>query len=298
MQTTETELTPVERLTRDLASGAVTLGRHEARFLVDEYYAMQEHRKRSNNQVLALSGSGEPHEIIRWFSTQSQTLENQVKRALAKYVGSQEQGAWPMSIRGIGPVITAGLLAHLSVKPWRCPRVDPSKKIHACKPGDPHDEKCGYENIETVGHWWRFAGLDPTSHWDKGERRPWNASLKTLCWKIGESFVKIKGHEAGFYGHVLDQNKDYLKKKNANGDYREAAEKVLRDRPKHKQAATYKQGILPDGHIHARAKRYAVKLFLAHLHDVWYRIEFDREPPLPYAIGILGHAHHIKPKGL
>ena len=55
------------------------------------------------------------------------------------------------------------------------------------------------------------------------------------------------------------------------------------------------KGILPDGHIHARAKRYAVKLFLAHLHSVWYEIEFGREPPLPYAIAILGHAHHIKP---
>ena len=57
----------------------------------------------------------------------------------------------------------------------------------------------------------------------------------------------------------------------------------------------YSIGKLPPAHLHARATRYAVKLFLAHLHEVMYVQHHGRKPPLPYAIGILGHAHKIEP---
>jgi hypothetical protein len=56
----------------------------------------------------------------------------------------------------------------------------------------------------------------------------------------------------------------------------------------------YSAGRLPPGQIDARARRYAVKLFLSHLHEVWYKAHFGKAPPLPYPIAILGHAH-IKP---
>jgi hypothetical protein len=59
--------------------------------------------------------------------------------------------------------------------------------------------------------------------------------------------------------------------------------------------AAYSIGKLPPAHIHARAKRYAVKLFLAHLHEVWYTKHFGEAPPKPYPIAILGHAHYLAP---
>jgi hypothetical protein len=36
-----------------------------------------------------------------------------------------------------------------------------------------------------------------------------------------------------------------------------------------------------------------VKLFLAHYHEVAYKDHYKTEPPLPYAIAHLGHAHKI-----
>ena len=87
-------------------------------------------------------------------------MEGQIKRALEKYVDNHPVGSWLTSIHGIGPVIAAGLLAHIDIA--RAP---------------------------TVGHIWRFAGLDPTTKWEKKTRRPWNAALKVLTWKAGESFV-------------------------------------------------------------------------------------------------------------
>jgi hypothetical protein len=260
------ELNAIERLTKDLANASRTLGQSETRFLVDAYYMMQEQRKRTANQVLAMSGSTEPHDVLQWFLDQNKTLENQVKRALTKYAEGHPVGQRMMGVVGIGPVITAGLLAHIDI-----------------------------HQAPTVGHIWRFAGLDPTSSWEKGERRPWNAALKTLCWKIGESFVKIKGKDDGFYGQLYDQRKAYEHAKNERLEYADQAAAVLKSRPTHKQKAIYAEGKLPDGHIHARAKRYAVKLFLAHLHEVWYREEFGKAPPPPYPIAQLGHAHKVEP---
>jgi len=252
----------VSRLTRDLRSSAVTLGADEARFLVDTYYAMQKQRIRDANQSRALSGDAEPHAVLDWLMEQHSVLENQVKRALGAYAEGSVIGQWMLAVRGIGPVISAGLLAHIDIT--QCP---------------------------TVGHIWSFAGLDPSREWGKGEKRPWNASLKTLCWKLGESFVKTKGHEEAVYGAIYDQRKEYEANKNAAMEYRDQAEEILRRRPKHAQAATYKIGKLPDGHIHMRAKRYAVKQFLADLHAFWYEHEYDKKPPLPYPIAHMNHVH-------
>ena len=43
--------------------------------------------------------------------------------------------------------------------------------------------------VQTAGQIQAFAGLDPTREWNKGEKRPYNARLKALCWKIGQCFI-------------------------------------------------------------------------------------------------------------
>ena len=55
----------------------------------------------------------------------------------------------------------------------------------------------------------------------------------------------------------------------------------------------YIQGKLPPAHIQQRAERYAVKIFLSHLHEFWYEQHYGEKPPKPFAIEILGHAHQI-----
>jgi len=57
--------------------------------------------------------------------------------------------------------------------------------------------------------------------------------------------------------------------------------------------AAYSKGILPPAHIHARAKRPIVKLFLSHWHKVAYQVHYGEKPPSPYAIEHLGHVHEI-----
>jgi hypothetical protein len=261
----QTEPNVIQRLSKDLAKAAMTLSKDEARFLVDYYYISQRDRIRAGNQVRALNESGEPHDVLNWLNTQSGVLESQIRRALGKYAESSKTGLWLLGVTGIGPVISAGLLANIDI-----------------------------HKAETAGDIWRFAGLDPTNKWNKGEKRPWNSSLKTLCWKIGESFVKVKGKEEGRYGQLYAVRKEYEQAKNERGEYADRAAEVLKMFPAHKQKETYAEGKLPDGHIHARAKRFAVKIFLSHLHQKWR--EHEGLPIVaPYAIAILGHGHMLNP---
>lgn len=284
----------VARMSRDIAAAAATLGEHEARFLVDAYYTMQEDRKRSSNQVLALGESKEPNKVLQWLADQSSTIENQIKRALDKFTEAHPMGEWMREVHGIGPVLSAGILAHLSIERWSCKNRD--HKTPRCTQAEPCTASCQHTTTETVGHWWRFAGLDPTVTWEKGQMRPWNARLKTLCWKIGQSFMKFSNDPKCYYGHHYRERKAFEVERNERGDNRELALKLVAKVGKGTEAFKHLSGgKLPPAQIDARARRWAVKLFLSHLHHAWYEQRFHCAPPKPYAISILGHGHYIEP---
>lgn len=261
----------LEKLKRDIKASAATLGEQEARYLVDLYYQMQDFRIQASNQarVLTETDEKESHETISFLAENYRKMENNIKSCLETYAKSKPIGQWLLSICGIGPVIAAGLMAHIDIK------------------------KC-----ETAGAIWKFAGLDPTSEWKKGEKRPWNAKLRTLSWKIGQSFMKVSGNDKDFYGHLYKERKALEQSNNEEGLYAEQAKAKLEKFKIGKTTEAYKwysKGMLPPGHIDARARRYAVKIFLSHLFDTWYRMDRGCEPPKPFAIAILNHAHEIKP---
>jgi len=254
---------------RDLKEASESLSKQEVRYLVDTYYMMQEDRIRAAAQIRAMSETGEPHSVLEWLLEQSQILEDQIKLALDVYTMFDPVGKWSRSIKGIGPVISAGLLAHIDIT--RAP---------------------------TVGHIWRYAGLDPTVKWGKGQKRPWNARLKVLCYKIGESFVKVK-NRGSFYGEVYAERKALEQQRNEALEFKDQAEQALQEKNYGKDTDAYKwykKGMLPPARIHARARRYAVKLFLSHWHHIAYLNHYGEEPPLPYPIAIQGHAHYISPE--
>lgn len=288
-QSTESRpsLDAIQKLSRDLRNAAKTLGVREARYFVDTYYQLQDNRIAAANQQRALNQGAEPSDHIVWLNVQMETLEAQIRGMLDKWSGAQPMGMWARSIVGIGPVISAGLLANIDIT--RAP---------------------------TVGHIWRFAGLDPTSKWGKGQKRPWNASLKRLCWLIGESFVKVSGNPRDRYGKLYLERKAYESKKNEAFDYREQAKEHLErmkkkpakqpaaavsseadpateEQSRKKLVALLESGKLPPAALHERSKRWAVKLFLAHWHEEAYRLHYGTEPPLPYPIAHLGHVHRI-----
>jgi hypothetical protein len=259
----------LDHLTDQVKQQATRLGPQEVRFLVDTYYEMQERRKASANQERALTESAEPIALVNYFVWLDSYSEKKIKQMLQAYAEGKREAAWALSIRGIGPVIAAGLAAHIDIS-----------------------------LAPTVGHIWRFAGIDPTLQWDKGETRPWNAKLKTLCWKIGESFVKVSNRDDDIYGKVYAMRKRLEEERNEAGLFADQAKAKLEKHKIGKATEAYKaysKGKLPPAHIHARAKRYAVKLFLAHYHHVAYEVAYGEAPPKPYIMTQPGHVHFVAP---
>lgn len=264
------QLEQIERLNRDLKASAGLLTRQEVRYIVDRYYQLQGDRIRAKNQHRALAENSEPAQLIDWVFDQNSAFEAQLKLALKHYADTEPSGmgVWSQKIVGIGPVISAGLLAHLDIA-----------------------------TIKTAGQIWAFAGYDPTRVWGKGEKRPWNADLKKLCYLIGESFVKVQNREGDIYGQWYAKRKTYEQGKNTRFEYRDQAEKSLATTKFGDDTAAkswYEKGMLPPARIHARARRWAVKLFLAHWFEEAYKRHHGTEAPLPYPITQLGHAHHIQ----
>lgn len=327
----EQVLAPMRRLKKDLALSSVTLTEDEARYVVSYYYQIQEWRKAAGSRIFQQDKEKAPHLVLSWFFNNLEQMETDIKKALDVYSNSKEIGRWSKSITGIGPVIAAGLIAYIDMRP--------SEKYPT--------------SFSTVAKVWRFAGLDSTISWlgrDKARellatyypdstltelevreiavrtnrnqdsflrmcevtdgkakrekvlialaRRPWNAGLKVLCWKIGESFVKVSTNEADYYGKYYLKRKAEETIKNERGDYAELAQQILAAKRFGRETEAYKayiQGRLPAGHIHARAKRYAVKLFLSHWHAVNYEIVHGKPAPTPWVIEFGGHKDYIKP---
>lgn len=262
-------------MSKDVRKATATMNEEEARFLVDMYYQMQDGRIRSSNQISALNKEAEknekeiePHETIGFFSNNYHILEKNLKSCLQEYAEAKDIGKWMMSITGIGPVIAAGLMAHIDIN-----------------------------KVQTAGQIQAYAGLDPTKKWKKGEKRPWNPKLKTLCWKIGQSFIKVSNKEESLYGKIYKERREYEEELNNSGAYAAYAKEIL-DTKNFKNMEIkkiYESGKLPPAHITARCARYATKIFISHLFTVWYQLAHGEPAPKPYPMAILGHAHEILP---
>ncbi len=253
-------------LNKDVRSIEVSLDRRSARELVNLYYDLQKARMGYKNQVRDLQKAGSPHELLSYYSNVVEMLEKSLVGPL-DYFGDQFiVGQWAKSQYGIGPVITAGLIAHIDI-----------------------------EKAPTAGSVWRFAGIDPTIKWNKGEKRPFNGQLKTLTWKIGQSFMKFHKREQCFYGHLYLQDKERRAAKNEAGDYAEFAQQILTSKNwgNNPTRAFLESGKLPPAQIDAQARRFAAKIFLSHYHAVAYQEHHGRPAPRPYIIEHGGHAHEI-----
>lgn len=258
----------IGKLDKDLKESVKTLSVEEARVLVEYYYLVQDYRIRAAHQAGQLGKAEKQHAAVEWLADQNHKLEDRVKMMLDWWTDNQRMGIWAKGICGVGPVIAAGLLAYIDI-----------------------------EQAPTVGHIWSYAGLSPTNQRKKGEKLKYNPELKVLCFKIGESFVKQQGRKSDIYGKLFAQRRLFEQMQTDAGMHAEQAATALTTKNFKNDTdtkKTYQSGKLPPAHLHARARRWVVKLFLAHWWEEAYRQHFGKEPPLPYPMGILGHAHRIE----
>lgn len=305
------ELTSVTKLNKDLIKlFKQGVPDREARTLVDLYYTLQDQRIELGNQIKAFERDAkkqkvepEPHDVIIWAHDQFETLEKEIQKALKNFAGSHEMAWFFDATCGIGPIIAAGYIAYI---------VD-------------------IRNFATAGNLWSYAGLNPTKEWTKGQKRPWNARLKVLCWKTGQSFIKVKNNPNDFYGKIYTQRKEFEWNRNVNGGNADYIKAMLTKKQFSPSTDAYKyymgkcdpvkvnmalaagdkpdiklvvadgnNGIpmLPPAQIDQRAARYAVKLFLSHLHGCWTEQVTGQPAPVPYIIAHGDHVHYIAPPQL
>lgn len=244
----------------------------DARFLVDAYYLMQDYRIRANAHQREHEA---PHAFIEALAERSADIEDDIRFQLGHWVKTKPIGEWLISIKGIGPVITAGLLAHVNM-------------------GKRDDGSLVCPSPSAL---WAYAGLNPDARWEKGSKRPWNAALKRLCFLTGTCFEKLG--ERGFYGRLYRERLAWEIEHNASGANAAYAENALTTK-KYKTGTITRQaleaGRLSDAHVHQRARRWTVKLFLSHVWEVWYFLEYGERGPKPYVFEHLGHVHRIEPE--
>lgn len=296
LATIDDELKGMANFSKELREACIHLTKEDARFLVKTYYRMQRYRIISMGQIRSKEREESP--FIGWCCDVTEKLEKVIQKGLDEYSMNHPVGRWMREIVGIGPVIASGFLAHIDMRHRNRACIYKGNK-RICP------EDCQDHFVEPVGSItpakiWRYAGLDPTVRWEKGQKRPWNSELKVLSWKLGESIVKTQNNKDSFYGPLYKERRKYDEEKNENNGYVELAKNQLLRFNYSKDTETrkcYEQGKLSKGHLYAVSKRKIVKLFLSHLWEVWYQVEFGRKPSRPWIFSIKGHddMHYIAP---
>lgn len=252
----------------------------EIRNAIEVYYDMQDLRITTGNRKNAIireeakrlkesnaeNTEAEKPLYLQYIEARFKETEVTISKFLGYYAKAHPVGRWMLSIKGVGPVIAAGMLAYIDIK------------------------KC-----KTAGSIWNYAGWDGSRKVrTAGQKITWNPKFRVLCWKLGESFVKTSNLEGDIYGHLYREKKAWYEAKNEAGGFAEKAAEELKLKKYGKDTDAYKcysAGKLPPAHINNMAKRFAVKIFLSHLFEVWYEYDRGIKPPNPFVQDHLGHVH-------
>ncbi len=152
-------------------------------------------------------------------------------------------------------------------------------EVRTCPVFDNEDEEpCGAK-ITVIE---RVTGKAPARQ--AGWHYMFNMRLKTIAWLVSEQMVR-QGDK--FYRDIYDTAKIYY----ANRARKEGLKVVSSAVLKNKKPAD-KPKYISEGHIHNRAKRKMVKIFLFHLWEAWREAEGLTTRP-PYVIEKLGHKNFI-----
>lgn len=238
------------------------------RHLVEIYYDVQKVRKSSFNRLREVGEvEGIDPDLLK-------KLERQIRnRVLAKVSKFPIYEEYLSKIKGVGPLISGFLLSYF----------DPHKAHH-------------------VSGFWKFAGLHVEGGFavkrEKKKKLGFNPKMRAFCWRLADSLLK---QNTPIYRQIYDERKRKEEAKlnfpidhpencphyeKCVGKLKATAKRIGR---KMKKPPCKK-------HIHRRACRYMVKVFLQDLWIKWREME-GLPVSEPYAVAILEHATKEAPHG-
>lgn len=340
------EVEGLAQISKSVKQSVVNIDRNQLKYLVDAYYQSQKYRIAIQSQIRAIvqgfdqsiNGDDEVPLSLQWLFENMKNQEKQIQNMLDAYTSAHPIGNWVKQIKGIGPVIAAGLIGYLDYS-----KVNHYNQFHSYAGLNDNNVKwlgkAGSAKI--VKEIWEDLGKDKddtnvdeyviaqvvnrthrtissvlnglTVKDRKGNQTytptkkqlesylakpPYNSSLKTLCWKIGQSFVKQCNRKDSLYGILYKERKIYEISMNEKGEFADQAAAILAEKNIGKGTDAYKwysEGKLPPAHIDQRAQRWTTKLLIAHLYQAMEYYETG-EVSVPYPIAYLGHVDYIAPE--
>jgi len=279
----------------------------ELRALVETFFDIQEDRKRAYNRYLAYKR--QHMEVDDFLGVQLvkqlKEIEDSIKKKIQEELKDHPVMNWIKGVKGVSALLVGQLMAIIGdisrfdtiSKLWtycgmgvetRCEKcgkrifkndlekerfiekmVNRLKEAHERrKEKAAFDEEAARKRVES----WICKCKDPkpvdvAPRKRRGELTEYNPRARTVCWKIGTQLLKLGKKLNTKWWQLYQQYKEYYRKR---GDAKN------------------------DLHIHYRALRRIIKLFLACLWLVWREAEGLPTRP-PYAIEKLQHTHYIDP---
>lgn len=240
---------------KDFTKAAKRMPEREVKYLVSMYYTCQEMRIAVAARLRMLGE--ESNELLGIFLNQFEEVEKDIQAALDVYTDNNGIGNRFRQVRGIGPVLTAGWLAHVNVH-----------IAHNC--------------AKVLS----FGGYNPNMVWEKGQKRPYNAEFKLVLSKMGRAFVFLSNRNS-FFGQKYKDYKTLIEGKNERGEFAERCKEILAKKRYKETTLAYQayiKGRYPKAHIVASARLKATALCVGILHREHYFQTMGRFPVSPYAV--------------
>jgi len=142
--------------------------------------------------------------------------------------------------------------------------------------------------VSTVSAMWAHFGFAPGQRRRKGQKLDYDPVGRTWCWRLGSQFLRYDGS----FRAVYDKRKAY--------ELAQAAARGQEVVPARKGQEVDEAKVMTQKHVHNRALRYTIKLFLACLWLKWRAVE-GLPVTDPYITGKTGsdghqHTHVYKPE--
>lgn len=303
-------------VSKDVRIAAADMSIQEARMILKDYVNMQGVQQSTRAHVRLLKKQGTSNAALNFIANNTDYIRRYQFREILGIWGDQyPEARWAKSIRGIGPIIGAGLICHINFD-----KVNSSSSL-AYRAGLTPDSRrmtmraadalivrsmdlygdttltddhikwiCTQENLdfESFHKFCRKKGKP--YNWNKlliALRWPsYDPMLKKICIMMGNDFIKHKSLYQDLYRARLKWEMD----NDEAGLYKAAAAKQLKAynfKPWKEPFKVYSTGHLPFPHLKERAKRYAEKIFLAHYYSVHHYIKSGKVPYDAYALDVL-----------
>ena len=294
--------------------------KEELKIKTETYYALQKIRIQAELRIKQFVRDGRLSKIAcqvlhLWMDDVLKKAENSVKADIKTIIKDVPiWKAWLKKVKGIGPCLGGSLVAEIDISLseytsslWK---YSGQSVIHFCSTCHSIvDQENSSYNCPKCGPIDSVYGEAPRRQ--RNQKIDWYPFLKTTLFKISDSFIK-QDPDKCLYRRIYDERKKFEQQHHPEWNICYACKnemKRINGFPKCPKCGGKQTGsphpirkskngkplfIYTAAHLHNRAKRYCVKMFMQHLWIKWRQLE-GLAVTDPWITGPGGHSNYIEP---